>query len=342
MNLIKGGATMEYDEEFLQDISDKVDLVEYIGQDIELEKRGKEYFGRCSKHIDKTPSLSITPERNVFYCFSCGRGGGIIQYLQEYEGLSLQEAVEKTCRLSNTDLSTMCYSPTVKLLKKIRRLKRKNAPIVHQVIDKSEYLKFKKEPITEWLDEGIRQEEIDLFDIRVDKRSNRIVYPVKDIEGKLINIKGRTRFDDYKNMGLMKYINYFPIGTMDYIQGLDITLPYVKEKNEIIIFESLKSVMKCFGWNYKNCGSAEKHSLTMEQIRLLIRLKVDIVFAYDSDVSYKAKDIVETINILKRFTNVYLMEDKEKLLGGSEAKNSPADNGLEIFERLYNAKRKVR
>ena len=66
------------------------------------------------------------------------------------------------------------------------------------------------------------------------------------------------------------------------------------------------------------------------------------MFAYDSDVSYKSKDIVETINKIKRFTNVYIMEDKENLLGGVEAKNSPADKGLYIFEKLYENKRKVR
>ena len=333
---------MEYDDEFLQEISAKVDLAEYIGQSTDVIKRGKEYFCRCSKHIDKTPSLSITPEKNVFYCFGCGRGGGIIQYLQEYEGLSFEESVAKTCKLSNTDISTMCCSPTVKFFKKMRQLKKKIMPVAHTILDESEYEKFSKETITEWIDEGIRQREMDLFDIRIDRRSNRIVYPVRDISGRLINIKGRTRFQDYKIMGLMKYINYFPIGTMDYLQGLDITLPYVQEKNEIIIFESIKSVMKCFGWSYKNSASAEKHSLTMEQIRLLIRLKVNVVFAYDSDVSYASKDIVETIKILKKFTNVYIIEDPDGYLGGKEGKNSPADMGLQIFEKLYANKRRVR
>ena len=100
--------------------------------------------------------------------------------------------------------------------------------------------------------------------------------------------------------------------------------------------------MKCYGWGYKNVGSAEKHSLTMEQIRLLIRLKVDVTFAYDSDVSYKSKDIVDTIRILKKFTNVYIIEDPDNLLGGIDAKNSPADKGLQVFEKLYQNKRRVR
>lgn len=333
---------MEYDEDFLQEISSRVDLVDYIGQDIELHQKGKDFFGRCNKHLDKTPSFSVNPNKNMYYCFSCGRGGGIIQYLQEYECLSFDDAVEKTCRLANADLSTMCYSPTVKLLKKIRKLKQKYVSVEHTILDEAEYEKYKKLPINEWLDEGIKQKEIDLFDIRIDEKSNRIVYPVRDLQGRLINIKGRTRFEDYKAMHLMKYINYFPVGTMDYLQGLDITLPYVKENNEIILFESIKSVMKCYGWGYKNCASVEKHSVTDEQIRLLIRLKVNIVFAYDSDVSYKTKDIVESLTKLKRFTNVFIIEDKAKLLGGAETKNSPADLGMQTFEKLYREKRRVR
>jgi hypothetical protein len=129
---------------------------------------------------------------------------------------------------------------------------------------------------------------------------------------------------------------------MDYFQGLDITLPYVKENDEIIIFESIKSVMKAYGWGYKNCVSAEKHNLTDSQIILLIKLGVSVVFAYDTDVNYKQKDIKRDINKLKRFTNLYLIDNKDKDLGGEKTKNSPADVGYETFKRLYETKTKVR
>ena len=56
---------MEYDEDFLQEISSQVDLVDYIGQDIELHQKGKDYFGSCSKHLDKTPSFSVNPKKNI-------------------------------------------------------------------------------------------------------------------------------------------------------------------------------------------------------------------------------------------------------------------------------------
>lgn len=142
-------------------------------------------------------------------------------------------------------------------------------------------------------------------------------------------------------MKIPKYINYYQIGVMDYLQGLNITLKYVLEANEIIVFESVKSVMKAFGWGFKNCASAEKHTLTKEQIDLLVKLRVNIVFAYDSDVDYRSCDVRQNIDKLKRVTNVFIIEDKQRLLGGAETKNAPVDCGKEIWEELYCHKRKV-
>ena len=99
--------------------------------------------------------------------------------------------------------------------------------------------------------------------------------------------------------------------------------------------------MKAYGWGYKNCASAEKHTLTPEQIQLLVKLNVNIVFAYDSDVSYNANDVKHDIDILRRITNVYEIHDTYGYLGGQEAKNSPVDCGKEVWEDLYSNKRKV-
>jgi DNA primase len=181
---------------------------------------------------------------------------------------------------------------------------------------------------------------MDLFGVMVDIRQNRIVYPVCDINGNLINIKGRTRYLDWKKLKIPKYINYFKVGVMDYFQGLNITLPYVEQKKEIIIFESIKSVMKAYGWGYKNCASAEKHTLTDEQVSLLVSLGVDIVLAYDSDVSYQNGDVRKSIDKLRRITNTYIIDDK-RLLGGADAKNAPVDLGKEIWEQLYQSRKKV-
>ncbi|MBR4589055.1 MAG: hypothetical protein IKO36_00180 [Bacteroidaceae bacterium] len=332
---------MTYDDEMLQEINASVDLLEYVSQSIEMEKRGRDYFGHCPLHVDNTPSFSITPSKNSYYCFSCGRSGGIIGYLMDYEHLRFDDAVDKAAKLGNMDLSKMCRSQTMTFLKKTKNLMREKEQIVHEVLSANELSKYSHEDITEWIDEGILQEVMDLFEVRINDRDNRIVYPVYDINGNLINIKGRTRYKNYKELRIPKYINYYPIGTMDYFQGLNITLPFIKDQNEIIIFESVKSVMKAYGWGYKNCASAEKHTITDEQLKLLVRLRVNIVFAFDSDISYSDKDIKKTIDVLKRITNVYVIYDRKGLLGGKDAKNAPVDLSREIWEQLYFNKTKV-
>lgn len=332
---------MTYDDDVLQEINDSVDLYEYVSQSIELEKKGKDYFGHCPLHVDKTPSLCITPDKNVYYCFSCGRSGGIIKFLMDYEHFGFYDAVEKAAKLGNLDLSTMCKSETVSFLKKSRTIFTEKKPIIHEILPSSELDKYSHVEITEWLNEGINQDVLDLFGVLYNPRDNRIVYPVFDINGNLINIKGRTRYPNYKELRIPKYINYYPIGTMDYFQGLNITLPYIKEKNEVIIFESIKSVMKAYGWGFKNSVSAEKHTLTDEQIRLLVKLRVNIIFGFDTDISYTDKEVKKAIDKLKRITNVYIIYDRKKLLGGKETKNSPVDLTREIWEELYNSKIKV-
>lgn len=335
---------MIYDEEYLEEIKNNVDLLGYIENDIELTKKGKDYFGHCPKHVDLTPSFSVNPKKNIFYCFSCGRGFSIFDYLMEYEGLSFDEAVKKASKLAGISIGTMCQSQTVIENRRIKRrnLNNQSHCCQHEILSKDEYYKFKVGKVQEWLDEGIRQSEIDLFEIRIDDRSNRIVYPVYDVDGNFINIKGRTRFKDYKKMGICKYINYYPVGTVDYFQGLNITEPYIKQFKEIIIFESIKSVMKLFGNDIKNSASAEKHTLTPEQIAWIIKSDIkDVVLAYDSDVTYKEKSVKENINMLKRFVNIYIIQDKDNLLGGKEGKNSPIDLGFDIWQKLYSQKKKI-
>lgn len=331
---------IQYDPAFIESAVNSVNLLDYAESTYEFKKRGREYFAHCPLHIDKTPSLAINPDNNRFYCHSCGAGGTIIQWLEKVEHLEYDEAVAKAAVLAKLDIQKMCQSQTVLFNRALRR-QRMDQTFERRILDYSEYDKFAKEYPQEWIDEGITVDTMKLFDIRIDKDANRIVYPVRDTNGNLINIKGRTRNPDYKKLGVPKYIFYYSVGTMDYLQSLEITKPYAEEKGEIIIFEGIKSVMKAYGYGTKNCVSAEKHSLTDEQIRVLIKSGFDCVFAYDSDVSYNDQTIRRNIEMLKHFVNVYVIEDKDNLLGGAEAKNAPVDCGKDVWLELYENKRKV-
>lgn len=331
----------KYDEEFLDTINGSVKLIDYIGQFIELRKHGENWFGHCPWHVDKTASFCVNERGNYYHCFSCGRGGKIINFLIDYKSLSFSEAVEEASRISGIDTKKMCQSESMKYNRMLRRKKSSSEKFKHQIIQYSEYDKFSQEPIPEWENEGIDPQIIRMFDVRIDHRGNRIVYPVYDNDENLINIKGRTRYSGYKKLGVPKYINYYKVGRVDYFQGLNVTKAYILEKKEIIIFEGIKSVMKLMSFGIKNSVSAEKHNLTIEQIRILIRLGVDVVLAYDADVNYKDKKIEKDINTLKRFAKVSIIEDRYGLLGGAEKKNSPVDCGLEIWTTLYNERRFV-
>lgn len=325
---------MTIDKATIEQINASIDLIEYASQQMNLIKRGKDYFCSCPLHEDKTPSLSFNSERNLFYCFSCGKGGGIINYLQYFEGLSYEDAVGKAMKLAHIDGSSLCKSNTLSFLSSIKE--ENNQSYNHKMLDKSIYNSYSKEPIKLWLEEGINQDVMDLYEIRIDKQCNRIVYPVYDNNGNFINIKGRTMLPNFKELGLPKYINYYPVGVVDYFQGMGIARNYIN--NEVIVFESLKSVMKVFGWGYRNCISAEKHSLTKEQVDILLELNKDVILAYDADVDYYSNDIQKSINMLKRFVNVYIITNVNNVLG---EKDAPADCGREVWEFLYNNKRKI-
>lgn len=327
-----------YDKETIEQINANVDLVAYVSQMYNLKKKGKDYFMCCPLHIDNTPSLSFNSEKNLFYCFSCGRGGGAISYFQQFEKMPIDDAIKKAMSLSGINPNSLCTSPTMVFLKNIKPTNTNNVEVKHNVLNKNIYNNYSKEPITLWEEEGISSQVMDLFEVRIDKKSNRIVYPVYDNDGNFINVKGRTLYSNFKELKIPKYMNYYPIGTMDYFQGMNVAKDYIND--EIIIFESIKSVMKAFDWGYKNCVSAEKHTLTSEQEDILIKMGKNIVFAFDTDVDYNSPDIKKTLDKLKRITNVYIITSRQ-LLGGVESKNSPVDCGKEIWEEAYKRRVKI-
>ena len=340
---------IEVDQNFLDEIRDNIDLLEYAeSQGFEFRRQGKEYFTNCPLHTDNTPSLSITEDgdgmHRSFFCHSCKTGGGIIKWLTKIEHLKFMQAVEKASKLANMDIAMSCQSPTVNYIRKQNReLKNvaSKAEIQHVVLNDSMYAKYSIEQIPEWESEGISADTLREFDIRIDNNSNRIVYPVRDINGSLINVKGRTRYEDYKAMRIAKYKNYYPVEYLDYFQCLYKTKPYILNANEIIIFESIKSVMKCWDWGIKNTVSAETHSLTDGQIKTILQLGCgNVVLAFDNDVNFfseKEEEMRKQISKLSKFTNTFYIRDYFGVLG---EKDSPADKDKKTWESLYNSKRR--
>lgn len=317
-----------YDPGYLEEINKSVNLLDYAKQSFDFEEKSGNYFTHCpsTEHQDDTASLCINPEMNIFKCFACGAGGGIISWLRFVEHLSFKDAVQKAAHLGNVEQKDGYRSQTVIVNRSLAPIK--NQRVQHQILDKSIYDQFKKELPKEWLEEEISPDAMRRYYVRIDEDKKRIVYPVFDAAGNFINIKGRTRRKLYKELGIPKYVNYVKSGTIDYFQGWQQALPYIKAKGEVILFEGIKSCMKAYDYGYLNTVSVESHEINREQIKLLIKLGADVVIAFDSDVD---PETVKGIGTLVKFLNVDIISNPD-LLGEKEA---PVDRGKEIWEQLY-------
>lgn len=331
-----------YDSEALKEMCDQIDLLEYAKQSVDFTRRGRDtYAAHCPLHVDKTPSLFITPSRNAFYCQSCHQGGNILTWLIKMEHLSFKEAVEKICQLSGKDISKMQICESLRYYKSLKRMKEDEEPkiIKRDILPEQSIEKYRDEIPQEWLDEGISADIMKKFQIRIDRSANRIVYPVRDKNFNLIGFKGRTRFQNYKSLNVQKYMNYTKIGTIDFFAGMKESHDYIKEKNEIIIFEGLKSVMKLWSWGKQfNAVSSETSVLNMEQIKIILEMGIkNVVIAYDNDVYIG--EIRKKMQFLKRFVNVFAVIDSKKILSGE--KMAPVDDGEKIWNELYEGRIKI-
>lgn len=338
-------STINYDEDALDALCSKIDLLEYASESMDFEKRGSDsYAAHCPRHIDKTPSLVISPSKNLFHCFSCGCGGNLINWLMTFEHMNFESAVKKLGDLTGVDVGNFKQCSALKIYKDIERAN--NTPletyVERPILDPCEIEKYDDEVPHEWVAEGIDPEVMKKYNIRIDNNANRIVYPVYDQDFNLIGFKGRTRFPNYDAMKIKKYLNYQKIGTTNFFVGMKENYENIKRQNEVIIFEGIKSVMKVESWGYDYCVASETGWLNDDQVFILIKLGIkNVVIAYDNDVPIRK--ILDCTVTLRRFTNVYIVMDRrysrDKLL--TEPKLAPCDKGREVWEILYREKRKL-
>ena len=331
---------MHYDTEELNELCKKIDLFDYVEQSQHYAKKsGGLYFYHCKRHSDSDPSVCLYPES--WHCYSCGKGGNIINWFMYEEGLTYDKAVEKLQKLTGTQLKEIKHSPALKYYKRIK----KSVEVPSKPLFERQALDFQKDYIDkyvdeipdEWVSEGISPDILRKFNIRIDHDGNRIVYPIYDNNGVFIGVKGRTRLKKYKELNISKYMNYYKIGTVDYFAGLKENLEYINKTKSVIIFEGLKSVMKLNTWGEYNSVAAETSILNKGQIQKLLQLGVtEVTIAFDKGIDLSK--IKQCIQILKRFCKVYVVYDVNNLL---DDKDAPVDKGKEIWERMYRERKHI-
>ena len=101
---------MRYPEELIEEIRTKNDIVEVISGYVRMQKKGSSYFGLCPFHNEKSPSFSVSPGKQMYYCFGCGAGGNVITFLMEYENATFQEALKMLADRAGVALPEVEYS----------------------------------------------------------------------------------------------------------------------------------------------------------------------------------------------------------------------------------------
>ena len=207
--------------------------------------------------------------------------------------------------------------------------KKRSENITHEILNEEILNQYKNKIIQEWLDEGILEETQHKFEVKLDSKANRIVFPIRDENGNLINIKGRTCFSNYKELGIPKYIYYYKLGTNDILYGLYQNKSSIKDT--LIIVEGEKSVMKFDSLGINNVVAVGTHTINKYQLDKILALKCrEIVIAFDKDVQYK--ELIEEAKKLNRYVNVSIIYDANNYLN---EKDAPIDQGLLVWEELF-------
>ena len=318
----------------LEELLQCIDIVEYISQFVDLEQRGDEWWGLSCFKDEKTPSFSVRRDPPVFYDYSSGIGGNTFTFTRYYFHCSHAEAIEKLKAYAGIDgeiASPKQKMSAISVCKRFQTPKRTEKAFSGQVLSENVMEKYEKQPdkLAVWENEGISRESLDKFQVFYDGFADRLVYPVRDPSGKIINIGARTLDPLWKAKGLRKYCYYYQFGTINTIYGLSDNIKSIREHKEIILFEGCKSVLLADTWGIHNTGAILTSHLSQNQMKLLIQLGCTVVFALDKDVDIK-KD--RNIQKLVHYVNVEYIGDRDGLL---DDKDSPVDKGKEVFEKLY-------
>lgn len=305
---------IRYSDELIEEVRQNNDIVDIISQYVHLTRKGRNYFGLCPFHNEKSPSFSVSPDRQIFHCFGCGVGGNVYTFLMKIEGITFKEALEQLAERANIQLPTLeSNADTAKeeLKAKVYKVNEFTAEFYHQNIYKptakiaQEYVKkrrMNKETLEAYrigysgkFDElykalkaqGFGEKEIlesglvnkNENGTYIDRYRNRLMFPICDVRGKVIAFGGRV-LDDSKP----KYINSpenIVYSKGRHLFGLNVAKKDSSQK--ILIVEGYMDVISLHQRGITNVVAALGTALTEQQGWLLRKTTEQVILGFDSD-----------------------------------------------------------
>jgi len=320
------------------DIKSKVNIVDVISEYLPVEQKGKNYFAICPFHDDHNPSMSISPEKQIYTCFVCGASGNVFNFVANYEKVSFVSAVKKVAQKAGInldinvkddykpqdtkydkyykmfDITNKYYQNNIKSVygkKAIEYLH--NRKIDDDIINEfeiglsmndnnvSKLLEKKGYDVNELIDIGLcGKKDNFIYDIF----RNRIMFPLYNLDGKPVGFSGRI----YNGEKDSKYVNskesiIFKKGNLLY--NYHRALSHAREKHQIIVVEGFMDVIRLYTIGIKNVVATMGTAITKEHANLLMKLSKNIVLCFDGDkagekATISALDALEKIGITSK------------------------------------------
>ena len=313
---------IRYSDEIIEEVRQNNDIVDIISQYVHLTRKGRNYFGLCPFHSEKSPSFSVSPDRQIFHCFGCGVGGNVYTFLMKIEGITFKEALEQLAERANIQLPKLennADTAREELKAKVYKVNEFTAEFYHQNLYKptskigQEYVKkrkMNKETLEAYrigfsgkFDElykalkaqGFGEKEILESGLvnkndngtYIDRYRNRLMFPICDVRGKVIAFGGRI-LDDSKikdsKFSQPKYINS-PENVV-YSKGRHLFGLNVAKKDsakKLLIVEGYMDVISLHQRGVTNVVGALGTALTEQQGWLLRKSTEQVILGFDAD-----------------------------------------------------------
>ncbi|MCD8123325.1 MAG: DNA primase [Clostridiales bacterium] len=360
---------MYYPDEVVEEVRTRNDIVDVISGYVKLQKKGRDYFGLCPFHNEKTPSFSVSGQKQMYYCFGCGAGGNVITFVMEYENESFAEALKILADRAGVKLPEVDDSKEDRakadrraLLLEINKvaanyfyyqLRRPQGKIGYDYFKKRalsdetirrfglgfanktsddlyRYLKSKG-----YADEVLRDSGLVTMEARGtwDKFWNRVMFPIMDVNSRVVGFGGRVMGD-----GEPKYLNSPETLVFDKSRNL-YGLNYARTSREkyMLACEGYMDVIAMQQAGFTNAVASLGTAFTERHAMLLRRYTDTVVLTYDSDgagvkAALRAIPILREVGISTRVLNLKPYKDPDEFI-----KNRGADEFRERIEKAQNS-----
>ena len=357
---------MRYSDDIIEEVRMKNDIVDVISQYVKLTRRGSSYFGLCPFHNEKTPSFSVTPAKQMYYCFGCGAGGNVYNFVMEYENYSFGEALSHLAERAGVELPKIEYSKEARAKAEKRatlleinkkaaqyfyyQLRRDNGKAAHDYLtgrglseetirkfglgysdkysdDLYKYLKSQN-----YTDELLRESGLFNVDERqgmYDKFWNRAMFPIMDVNNRVIGFGGRVMGD-----GKPKYLNSPETQIFDKSRNLyGLNIARTTRKNYLILCEGYMDVISMHQAGFTNAVASLGTALTSGHASLVKRYTQEVLLLYDSDeagvkAALRAIPILREAGVNSRVVNLRPYKDPDEFIKAE---------GAQAFEKRLEA-----